>query len=155
MRLATAPGPVALVALLLLLHFSLRPWLAGWAGAPDLLTGGLLVAALRLRAGYAAALGSVLGLLEAAMALRGLGTLMIVYALVGYAAARSRDLLFSDARAFFPLYVFLGVWVAHAGVALLGGGLDPRLALLEAPMSAGLTAAVCWVAERAFSFLLA
>ncbi|MFQ5530396.1 MAG: hypothetical protein ACE5FP_08615, partial [Gemmatimonadota bacterium] len=54
---------------LLLVHFFLRPRLMAFSAAPDLLVGGLLLAALRLRADHAAALGFTLGVLDAAMAL--------------------------------------------------------------------------------------
>lgn len=154
MRALGGTVPTTLIAALLLLHFTLRPLLVGWTGAPDLLAGGVLLAALHARAGTAALLGGVLGLLEGAMALHGLGTSMIVYALVGYLAARSRDVLFSDARSFLPLYVFLGVWAAQAGQALLGGGLDVPAALVGMPLSAASTAAVCWLAARAVSYVL-
>lgn len=149
------PAHAALAAVLLVLHFFLRPVLVGWPGAPDLLLGGLLLAALHLRAGYAALLGTVLGLLEGAMALQGPGSLMIVYALAGYAASRCRDLLFSDARTFLFLYVAIGVWATQVGLALFGPPvLDLRLAAFEAPLSALATAVICWSGERMLSYLV-
>ena len=148
MRSRRAPARGLLVATLLALHLLLRPLLVGWPGAPDLLSGGLILAALSLRAGYAAALGFGLGVAEGALALVSLGPTALVYTLGGYAAARSRDLLFSDEPAFVPLFLFGGVWALQAGLALVRGELDPGLALLAAPLSAFTTALVCWVADR-------
>lgn len=145
-------GPLLLVAALVLLHFAFRPVLVEWAGAPDLLAGGLLLAALRLRAGAAAALGFALGLLEGSMALEGLGSTMMVYTAAGYLAARSRDLIFTDARVFLPLYLFSGTWIVQAAVALAGGAEASAAALLAlAPLSALLTTLVCWSGMRLLS----
>lgn len=142
-------GHLLLVAALGLLHFAFRPLLAEWAGAPDLLAGALLLAALRLRAGAAAGLGFAFGLLEGSMALEGLGSWMIVYTAVGYAAARSRDLIFTDARVFLPLYLFSWTWTIRAAGALASGvGTSAEALLLLAPLSALLTAVICWTGVR-------
>lgn len=149
---ARSRGYGALVAGLILLHLLLRPLLIGWPGAPDLLVGGLLLGALGLRAGSAAALGFVLGLLEGAMALEGMGSLMVVYTAAGYVGARSRDLIFTDARVFLPLFLFLGVWIVEVAVASAAAfppGLEPLL--LGAPLTAATTTVVCWVGVRLVS----
>lgn len=149
MRLDGSAGQLLLVAGLVLAHFAFRPLLTGWTGAPDLLVGGLLLGALFLRAGYAALLGAVLGLLEGAMALRGMGALMIVYTVVGYGAARSSELLFSDIRSFLPVYLFLGAWTAQLGSGLLTpGAMDMRFGFVEAPLTAATTTVVCWLGQR-------
>jgi cell shape-determining protein MreD len=137
------------VALLVLLHFTFRPFLLAAPVAPDLLVGGLLLAALRLRAGYAALLGFILGLLEAAMALEGMGEVALVLAVVGYMGARSRDLLFADARYFVPAYVFAGTWLAQAGILLLvADTFEPVRMFVIGPGNAVLTALLCGIAER-------
>lgn len=133
-------------------HFLVRPFLYPVAVAPNLLIGALLLAALRLSAGWAALLGFVLGVLEAAMALAGLGRISLVLMLVGYLSARSRDLLFADARFFVYAYLFLGTWVAESGLAVaLGGASDPIRLLLQAPASAALTAVLCGALESVVS----
>ena len=93
------PSPdLIVVAGLLILHFTFHRFFVQWPFLPNLLIGALLLAALRLRAGYAALFGFTLGVLEAAMGVEGLGTISIVFTLIGYLGARSRDLLFADAR---------------------------------------------------------
>lgn len=113
---------LGVVALLLLLHFLLWPWLTGLPVGPDLLLGGLLLAALRVRGATAAVLGFVLGPLEAAMGLGDPGMYALVLTVTGYLAARSRDVLFVDAPVFIAVYLFLGTWIARATLVLLAGG---------------------------------
>jgi cell shape-determining protein MreD len=139
---------VAVVGLIVL-HFALRPLLIRWPGSPDLLTGGLLLGAMGLRAGHAAVFGFVLGLMEASMALRDMGSVMVVYTLVGYAAARSRDLLFSDSPAFLPGFIFLGVWTTQLAVAVLSSqSLEWTFVLILSPLSAASTSLICWFTDR-------
>lgn len=142
-------GQLALAAAFVLLHLVFRPLLVEWPGAPDLLVGGLLLAALRMRSAAAAGLGFGLGLLEGSMALEALGYTMIVYTAAGWAAARARDLIFTDARVFLPLYLFAGTWLVQAAIALGSGPPAPvRDLVLLAPVSAALTTAVCWAGMR-------
>jgi cell shape-determining protein MreD len=137
------------VVCLIVLHFALRPLLVRWPGSPDLLAGGLILGALGLRAGHAAVLGFVLGLMEASMALKDMGSVMVVYTLVGYAAARSRDLLFSDSPAYLPGTIFLGVWVTQLTVAVLSSqNLDWTFVLFLSPSSAASTSLICWMTDR-------
>ena len=152
-RRAWSPDAVVVVALILL-HFTLYRFFVRWPALPNLLIGGLLLAALRLRAGYAAFLGFSLGVLEAAMALAGWGTISIVLTLVGYLAARSRDLLFADARYYVFIYLFVGTWAAEMLLMLaMPGGAGILGGLVLAPISAVGTAVVCGAAERAAAAL--
>ncbi len=96
---------------LALVHFALRPTLTSWWLGPDLLAGALLLSALHLRAGSAAAVGFAFGVLEAAMALTDPAPLAAVYAIAGYLGVRSWDLLFADVRVFLPTFFVTGSWV--------------------------------------------
>ncbi len=132
----------------MILHFTLYRLFVQWPGTPNLLIGALLLGALRMRAGYAAFLGFTLGVLEAAMGLEGLGTISIVLTLVGYVGARSRDLLFADARHYVFIYLFFGTWIAEVSLVLAMPGRPNLLgALVLAPVSALATALVCGAAE--------
>lgn len=146
---------MAMVGLLLLLHFLLRPWLTGLPVGPDLLIGGLLLAALRVQAGTAAVIGFVLGPLEAAMELGQPGTYAFVLTLTGYLAARSRDILFADAAIFVAVYLFVGTWLARAALILLAGGSgSPVAPLAVALLDAAVTAIVCTLADGFASSLV-
>jgi cell shape-determining protein MreD len=138
----------AVVVALVLLHFTLYRFFVRWPAMPNFLIGGLLLASLRLRAGYAAFFGFSLGLLEAAMGLEGMGPLSIVLTVVGYLAARSRDLLFADSRYYVFIYLFVGTWVAEVSLMLaMPGGPGILGGLVFAPVSAFGTAVVCGAAE--------
>ncbi|MEK6253255.1 MAG: hypothetical protein N2B05_01025 [Gemmatimonadales bacterium] len=136
------------VVALVILHFTLYRFFGRWPAMPNLLIGGLLLAALRMRAGYAAFLGFGMGVLEAAMGMEGLGTLSLVLTLVGYLGARSRDLLFADARHYVFIYLFVGTWIAEVALILAMPGVPNLLgALVLAPVSALGTAVVCGAGE--------
>lgn len=143
-------GVLAGATALVLLHFLARPYLLDWWAGPDLAVGGLLIAALHLRAGRAATLGFVVGLLEGAMALGGIGPLAMAYAATGYAAARSWGLLFADIRLFLPVYFFVGGWILIAfNHWVTAGDLTWSFTFLRAPAAALLTAAVAAAVEVA------
>jgi cell shape-determining protein MreD len=143
------------VTALLLLHFLFRPTLAGFNAAPDLLVGGLLLAALRLRAGHAATLGFVLGVLDGAMALGNPGTYALVLLTISFAAARSRDLLFADARFFVAVYLFVGTWLARTALALLGSPSPDVVAVVGGGLlTAAVTTVVCFVVDSLTSSAL-
>ncbi|MDT8435145.1 MAG: hypothetical protein RRA92_00180 [Gemmatimonadota bacterium] len=134
--------------LLVTIHFLLYPVWAGLAVGPNLLVGGLLLAALHLRAGHAGLLGFLLGLLEAGMTLDGLGSATLVLTLAGYGAARARDLLFADARFYAFVYLLAGTWVTDLALRATGSG-DSSFAHAAgaAFVSALLTAAVAGAVE--------
>jgi cell shape-determining protein MreD len=142
-------GPDAVVVVgLLLLHFTLYRFFVRWPAMPNFLVGGLLLTALRVRAGYAAFAGFGLGVLEAAMGLEGLGTISIVLAVIAYFGARSRDLLFADARHYVFIYLFVGTWVTELALMLaMPGGPSLAAGFAQAPVSALGTALVCGTAE--------
>jgi cell shape-determining protein MreD len=142
--------PGLAIAAYLLAHFLLRPLLVARPLAPDLLAGALLLAALHLRPGATAGVGFVAGVLEGAMALEGMGVLGAAFAVVGYLAARARELFFADSALFLPAFAFVGVWTLHVTELLaVGASLDWVDWLLRAPVSAGLTAVLLVLTERA------
>jgi cell shape-determining protein MreD len=146
-RRGWGPDAIAVVALLLL-HFTLYRFFVRWPAMPNFLVGGVLLLALRLRAGYAAFAGFGLGVLEAAMGLEGSGIISIVLTLVAYFGARSRDLLFADARHYVFIYLFVGTWVTElALMAAMPGETNLAAGLMQAPISAIGTALVCGTAE--------
>lgn len=139
---------LAVAAGLVLLHFLVRPYLLAWWAAPDLAVAALLLTALHMRPGRAATLGFVLGLLEGAMAMSGIGPLAMAYAVVGYAAARSWGILFADMRVFLPVYFFIGsLMLIVFNQWVTTGDLVSHFILVQAPVAALLTAAAAGVVE--------
>ena len=144
------------IVLLLLLHFGLHPVWSGWPAGPDLLAGGVLLGSLLLRSGHAATLGFILGLLEASMSLGPLGPTMLALALAGFLGAWLRDIFYSDSGRFVPTFLFLGVWALQIVLTFVAGAAPTVQAfLVYAPISAVVTAIVCWVAQRVVSVFVA
>jgi hypothetical protein len=87
------------------------------------------------------------------MALTGLGTLMLVFTVTGYVAARLRDIFYSDSAQFVPKFLLVGVWLVHMILATLTSWPpETTFLLIHAPLAAISTAAVCWFGERIVSF---
>jgi hypothetical protein len=143
------------IGLIIVSHFAFHPLWGSWPAGPDLLSGGLLLASLGLRPGRAAALGLGLGLLEASMALGPLGPTMLVLAVGGFGGAWFRAMFYSDTARFTPTLLITGVIVIQLALALVGAtGLGLSTGLLLIPVSAVVTAAVCWTAERVVGFFI-
>lgn len=148
-------GRWIVIGMILVFHFALHPVWSAWRAGPDLLAGGLLLGSLGLRPSRAAALGFVLGLLEASMALGPLGPTMLVLAAAGWVGAWLRDVLYSDSARFMPTFLVVGVWAIEVLLGLVAGGVSLAAVFVYAPLSAVFTATVCWVAERFVSFFVA
>lgn len=140
---------LAAAIVLACLHFLLQPLLAAWWGSPHLVAGAVMVAALGMRPGGAAAVGFSLGVLEEAMVLSTVGPLGAVYAVAAFVAGRAWDLFFTDSGLFLPMYLFAGAWaLVAAGVVVGPDDATWTFVALEAPVSALATAALCFPAGR-------
>lgn len=111
----------AVLALLAVLHFGLRPWLGNPRVAPDFLLLALLVYAIRARPGAAAVAGFLIGLLSDSLVSVAFGSAMLAYAVVGYLAAWGKAVFFADNPAVAGGLFFLGVVVRDVLVLLWGG----------------------------------
>lgn len=133
-------GLLLLVAVLVVLHFLLRIGLGLGQLAPDLLVLALLLAAREMRAGAAAALGLALAILEGAVVPFAMGALAIVFTVLGYLGARTREVFPSDSLVLLAIYLFVGKWVADVLLHLLAGRLihpgGPSTLLLISPLAA-------------------
>ncbi len=130
-------------AILVVLHYTVRPFL-GWWASPDFLVAAVLLASVRMRPGAAAMLGCALGLVTDALtpASFGIGAL----AMTGVASAASwlKAAFFADNIALNGFFFFLGKWAFDLVVVLSDGsvsGLDRiALVLVRSPLSAAVTA---------------
>jgi rod shape-determining protein MreD len=113
---------VALIlALLAVLHFTLRQWLGDQRVAPDFLLLALLVYALRSQPGRAAVAGFLIGLLSDSLLPVAFGSAMLAYSVVGYLAAWGKAVFFADNPAVAGGLFFVGVVIRDALVLLWGG----------------------------------
>lgn len=145
------------IAVLVGLHFVLRIGLGFEQLAPDLLIVALLLAGREMRAGWAAGLGLLLGVLDGSVVPFNLGSSALVLTLLGYFAARSRDLVSGESYLFVAIYLFAGKWLYDTLLYTVTGDLfrpGASYLLLVAPMTALYAAAAGLVglaAYRAFA----
>jgi len=89
------------------------------------------------------------------MSLGPLGPTMLILAGAGYAGSWMRDVFYSDSARFIPAFLVAGVWVVQTLLTLVGGhGLALDATLIFSPISAALTALLCWSTEKLVAFLV-
>lgn len=133
------------VAIMVALHFTLRPIL-DWRAGVDFLTIAVLVVAVRVRPGVAALVGFTIGLVADALAPEALGAGALAMTLVGFAASRLKAAFFADNVMLNAVFVFVGkvafdVIFLVSERRLAGGALAGQL-LLWTPLAAFFTALV-------------
>jgi len=133
----------AVLGLLVLLQFAVRPRLGYPAVAPDFLLLALMLYAIRSRPGAAAVAGFLVGLVGDALSPARVGAGALAHTVVGYLAAWGRAVFFPDNLFVNGLVIGLGVWIRNA-IQLLASGPAPgglTLALfVYAPLQALTTA---------------
>ena len=97
----------AIFAALVILHYTLRPFLA-WHAPIDFLTIALLLVAVRARPGTAAIAGFGLGILADSLSPGAFGAGALAMTLVGFGASWLKAAFFADNLALNGVFVFLG-----------------------------------------------
>ena len=100
-----------LVVLLVALHFVLRVGLGLGELFPDLIVVAALLAARQVRAGWAAGIGLLLGILEGAVVPLTFGASALALTLVSYLGSRTREIFSGGGLVFVAFYVFAGKWL--------------------------------------------
>ena len=155
-------GPVrwgfwVFIVVLIVFHFVLRVGLGFAQLAPDLLLVALLLAAREMRAGYAAGLGLLLGILDGSVIPFNLGASAFVLTVLGFAGGRSKELFAGDSFIFLAVYLFAGKWLYDTLLYLVTGdmfGPGASYLLLVSPLTALYAAAAglaSLAAYRAFA----
>jgi rod shape-determining protein MreD len=111
----------AVLLLLVIMHFALRPWLGDTRAAPDFLLLALLVFAIRARPGNAAMAGFVTGLVSDALTPIAFGSGALAYTGVGYLAAWGKAVFFAENLLVNAGFFFAGTWARDVLVLLAGG----------------------------------
>ena len=94
-------------AILVILHYTLRPLLA-WRASIDFLLIALVFGAVRMRPGLAAIFGLLLGLVSDSLAVSALGASALGYTVVGFAASWLKAVFFADNLVLNGFFLFVG-----------------------------------------------
>jgi rod shape-determining protein MreD len=133
----------AVLGLLAVLHFAVRPRLGAPAVAPDFLMLALLLYSIRSRPGTAAVAGFIVGMAGDAVAPSRIGAGALAHTVVGYLAAWGRAVFFPDNLFVNGLVIAVGVWIRNAILLIASGpsagGLTMAL-LVWSPLQAVTTA---------------
>ena len=143
MSLGSIARAIATFAILVVLHYTLRP-LLGWRAPMDFLILALLLASIRVRPAVGALIGLALGIVSDSLTPESLGAGAIAMTVVGYLASWLKAVFFADNIALNAFFFFLGKWVFDliyfivehrlAGIELV------QQLLLWSPLSAAATA---------------
>ena len=110
-----------IVALLAVLHFTVRGSLGNPRVAPDFLLLALIMYSLRTSPGRAAVAGFLIGLLSDSLIPVAFGSAMLAYSVVGYLAAWGKAVFFAANPAVMGGVIFAGVVIRDVLVLLWGG----------------------------------
>jgi rod shape-determining protein MreD len=134
---------VIVCAILIVMHYTLRPLLA-WRASVDFLIVALLLGAVRLRPGMGAVYGFALGLLAGSLDVGGFGAAALGMSLVGFGASWLKAVFFADNLALNGFFLFLAKWIFDLIFLIVGHrAIDPELAMqifVWSPLAAAVTA---------------
>jgi rod shape-determining protein MreD len=136
---------ILLCAVLIFLHYTLRPLLA-WRASADFLIIALLLASVRVRPGVAAILGFIIGLASDSLALSAFGAGALAMTLIGFAWSRLKAVFFADHVLLNGLFLFLGKWVYEIVMNLVERRTHGAELLMQILVWSSLSAAVTAVA---------
>ena len=136
---------IILCAILIFLHYTLRPLLS-WRAAPDFLIIALLLASVRVRPGVAALFGFLLGLASDSVALGSFGAGALAMTLIGFAWSRLKAVFFADHVLLNGFFLFLGKWAYDVVMTLVERRMQGAELVIQILVWSSLSAAVTAVA---------
>jgi rod shape-determining protein MreD len=136
---------VLLCAVLVFLHYTLRPLLA-WRASADFLIIALLLAAVRVRPGIAAVFGFLLGLMSDSVALGAFGAGALAMTLIGFSWSRLKAVFFADHVLLNGFFLFLGKWAYEVVMNLMERRFHGAELVMQLLVWSSLSAAVTAVA---------
>lgn len=138
----------AVVAVLVVLQFYLRPRLGDSPILPDFLLLVLMLIAMRSHPGTGAIAGLVIGVVADALTPARFGAGVLAYTVVGYLASWSRAVFFADNLLVNAGMFAGGLWLRNALLLLVSGTARGGLAhelVVTGPLEALTTAAAGWL----------
>lgn len=133
------------LALLVVLQFSIRSRLGNERVAPDFLLLALLIYTIRARPGASAAAGLLVGLISDALTPASFGAGALAHTIVGYLSSYAKAVFFAENLLVNGGLIFAGTWLRNLIVAIASGKFSgPQLEwelLVWSPLEALTTAA--------------
>src|SRR3954471_9646285 len=143
MNLTGAVRTIVVCAILIVLHYTLRPLLAMRASV-DFMIVALLLGAVRMRPGAAAVYGFILGLIADSLGVSIFGAAALGMSIVGFAASWLKAVFFADNLALNGFFLFVAKWAFDLIFVLVGalqGGSDLVMQIFVwSPLAAAVTA---------------
>jgi rod shape-determining protein MreD len=134
---------ILVCAILIVLHYTLRPLLA-WRASIDFIIVALLLGSVRLRPGAAAIYGLILGLVADSLSVTSFGAAALGMSIVGFGASWLKAVFFADNLALNGFFLFLAKWVFDLIVLIVGhkvhGAEIAMQVFVWSPLSAAVTA---------------
>lgn len=134
---------ILVCAILIVLHYTLRPLLA-WRASVDFLIVALLLGSVRLRPGLAAVYGFLLGLTADSLSVGTFGAAALAMSIVGFAASWLKAVFFADNLALNGFFLFLAKWLFDLIFLLVAHRAQGTELLMQifvwSPLSAAVTA---------------
>lgn len=132
-------------ALLVALHYSVRP-LLGWRTGPDFLVIAVLLMAVRMRPGSAALLGFLSGLVADSLAPAAFGAGALAMTAIAFTASWLKAVFFADNVVLHAFFFFVGKWAFDIVYTVAEQRLAARDVLVQlilwSPLAAAVTAIV-------------
>jgi rod shape-determining protein MreD len=128
-------------AILIVLHYTLRPLLA-WRTSIDFLIIALMFGSVRMRPGLAALFGFVLGLVSDSLSPGAFGAAALGMSMVGFGASWLKAVFFADNLALNGFFIFLGKWIFDLIFVMVGHRLHGVELLMQIVVWSSLSAAV-------------
>jgi rod shape-determining protein MreD len=134
---------ILVCAILIVLHYTLRPLLA-WRAGIDFLIVALLLGSVRMRPGSAAVYGFLLGLVSDSLVPSAFGAAALGMSTVGFGASWLKAVFFADNLALNGFFLFLAKWAFDLIFLIaerhLGGAELAMQIFVWSPLSAAVTA---------------
>jgi len=119
MSWTNAVRTAVICAILIVLHYTLRPLLA-WRASIDFLIIALMFGSVRMRPGLAALFGFALGLVSDSLSPGAFGAAALGMSVVGFGASWLKAVFFADNLALNGFFIFLGKWTFDLIFILVG-----------------------------------
>lgn len=142
MSWTNAVRTAVICAILIVLHYTLRPLLAWPKASIDFLIIALMFGSVRMRPGLAAVFGFLLGLVSDSLSPGAFGAAALGMSVVGFSASWLKAVFFADNLALNGFFIFLGKWVFDLIFVIVGHRVHGAELFMQIVVWSSLSAAI-------------